>query len=52
MKKLPLPLSPPLKNSKIFFLFDDIFIKKNSHTLSYDRESLVASLLVFFTRYD
>ena len=29
-------------------MFDDIFIKKNSHTLSYDRESLLTSLLVFF----
>ena len=28
MKKLPLPLHPFLKNSKIFCLFDDIFRKK------------------------
>ena len=47
MKKLPLPLPPPLKNSKNFFLFDDICIKKNSRTLFYDLESLVTSLLVF-----
>ena len=45
-KKLPPPLPlPPFKNLKIFFT---IYLEKNFNTLSYDRESLVTSLLVFF----
>ena len=42
----PTPTFKKTKHSKKFFY--DIFTKKNSHTLSYDRESLVTSLLVFF----
>ena len=45
----PIPTVKKLvKFEKYFFACDDIFLKKNYHTLSYDRESLVTSLLVFF----
>ena len=49
-KTTPSP-TPTLKKlvkfQKFFFVCDDFF-KNKTHTLSYDRESLVTSLLVFF----
>ena len=52
-KKTTSSLTPTLKKlikfQKFIFLFVTIFEKK-THTLSYDRESLVTSLLVFFSQ--
>ena len=44
----PTPTVKISKIPKIYFFVCDDFFKNKTHTLSYDRESLVTSLLVFF----
>ena len=53
IKKLPLPHPYPYRKKiskipKIYFFVCDDFFQNKTHILSYDRESLVTSLLVFF----
>ena len=48
-KTTPTPTVKKLvKFQKFFFFVCDDFFQNKTHTLSYDRESLVTSLLVFF----